>query len=396
MNKIASITARPILDSRGEWTIEVTMSTDSNLSVSASVPQGKSKGSHEAVSLEAHIAVCKIQKTIVPKLDNLDLISQEEFDKILIDLDGTEQKSNLGANSLLALSLAYARLKALQNNLYLWQYLRGLVGSPEKVESKLRLLINVINGGLHSGSNLHFQEYHIIPKSNNLSEAIKLGTTIYHSLKDYLEKNKGKQATNVGDEGGFAGQFIDDLEPFDILEIVSNQLNLREKIEFGLDAAGTDVGIGPAELKPIYEKLITYYQLKYLEDPFDEENFADFKELTKLYGTQTKIVGDDLTTTNLKRMEQSYQEGSINGIIIKPNQIGTLSETLQAIKQAKSWGYFIVVSHRSGETEDDFIADLAYGTRVGGIKIGAPDRGERVAKYNRLLEIEIENNNSST
>jgi enolase len=253
--------------------------------------------------------------------------------------------------------------------------------------------MNVVNGGLHAGNNLHFQEYLIIPKARTFKESVDIGTAIYHALGMALVKAKGRGAANLGDEGGFAPNFKSDLEPFQMLRAVAKKLKLDKKIDLGIDAAATDIkGLSRLQLNNTYKKLIKEYSPLYIEDPFGENDFKNFATFTATNTTKTKlklwIAGDDLTTTNTDRMEMAQAKKSVNAIIIKPNQIGTITETLNAVRLARQYKWAVVISHRSGETNDDFIADLAYGVAADGFKLGAPARGERIAKYNRLLEIE--------
>ena len=247
----------------------------------------------------------------------------------------------------------------------------------------------MVNGGLHAGNNLDFQEYLVIPKCRTIAESVDVGVKMYHALGDALEKIKGKNAVNLGDEGGFAPNFKDNIEPFQILRSVAKKLHLENKIEFGMDAAATDIKkMSDKKLEEIYVKLVRDYKLVYLEDPFSEKDFLAFAALNLHFKGKIWIAGDDLTTTNVRNMKKAHAEESVNAIIIKPNQIGTVTEALAAVRLAREYGWAVVASHRSGETDDDFIADFAYGVRADGLKLGAPARGERIAKYNRLLEIE--------
>ena len=269
----------------------------------------------------------------------------------------------------------------------------GIWVDPTATTLHPRLFMNVVNGGLHAGNNLHFQEYLIIPRARTFKESIDIGTAVYHALGAALVKAKGRGAANLGDEGGFAPNFKNDLEPFQMLRAVAKRLKLDKKIDFGMDAAATDVkGLSRQQLSNTYKKLIKEYSPLYIEDPFGENDFKNFAAITAANNIKNKsklwIAGDDLTTTNTDRMEMAQAKKSVNAIIIKPNQIGTVTETLNAVRLARQYKWAVVVSHRSGETNDDFIADLAYGVAADGFKLGAPARGERIAKYNRLLEIE--------
>jgi enolase len=402
--KISSLSARPILDSRGQWTVEVTLTLQNGVRATASVPQGKSTGATEAHALPAGVAVRNINTTIATRIIHKDFLDQAAVDEFLVRLDGTPTKSRLGANAILGVSIAFLRATARTKKVPLWKHVRDVYGiwvDPTSTALHPRLLMNVVNGGLHAGNNLHFQEYLIIPRARTFRESIDIGTAIYHALGVALVRSKGADAANLGDEGGFAPNFKNDLEPFQMLRAVAKKLKLDKKIDFGVDAAATDIkGLTRTQLGNAYKKLIKEYAPLYIEDPFGENDFKNFAAITAAYAADGKggasvkskiwISGDDLTTTNTDRMEMAQAKKSVNAIIIKPNQIGTITETLNAVRLAREYRWAVVVSHRSGETNDDFIADLAYGVAADGFKLGAPARGERVAKYNRLLEIESE------
>ena len=388
MSKIAETKVRKILDSRGEWTLEVAVVTDSGLPAVVSVPRGKSRGKYEAASVSVDEAVRNIEEVIAPALKGFDPKDQQKIDRRLIELDGTANKSGLGGNAVLGVSLACARAAAVSQQIPVWRHIRELIILPAPTGPP-RLFINVINGGLHAGNNLDFQEYLIIPKVSTMTEAVRLGDLAYISLRDFLVENFGKSASLLGDEGGFAPEFRDNLEPFEILERSAADAGLLGKLDFGLDAAASNIQKDPEELKSIYQELRARHNLWYLEDPFGENEFDKFADLLKDWPSGL-ICGDDLTVTNVERMKTAVEHHSINSIIIKPNQIGTLTETLTAVRQAREYGWEVIVSHRRGETDDDFIADLAYGVGADGFKLGAPARGERVAKFNRLLAIEQE------
>jgi len=389
--KIKSIKAHPELDSRGEWTIEVRLKLQNGIESVASVPQGKSRGSSEAVYVTPKIAIKNIEKIIAPKLKGIHAGNQNFIDHCLLKLDGTKNKSRLGANATLAVSVAVTKAAAASRQIPLWRHIAHLLNYKRTRDDFPKLFINVVNGGLHTKNNLDFQEYLIIPKSNNITESVKIGLTLYKSLGEYLGEHFDKEATGLGDEGGFAPNLDDNLEPFRILTHIAKVSHLQNKIQFGLDAAASNIKKSPAELFKLYAELKSKYQLHYFEDPFKEKDFKNFAKLNQILGKNTLICGDDLTTTNVELMKKARDLKAINSIIIKPNQIGTLTETLAAIEQAKKWSWKVIVSHRSGETQDDFIADLAYGSYAYGLKLGAPARGERIAKYNRLLEIDQEN-----
>ncbi len=389
--KISSLSARQILDSRGQWTIEASLTLQNGIRATASVPQGKSTGATEAHALPAAQAVKNINTTIATRIIHKDFLDQAAVDEFLVRLDGTPTKSRLGANAILGISIAFLRATARTKKLPLWKHIRDVYGiwvDPTATALHPRLFMNVVNGGLHAGNNLHFQEYLIIPKARTFRESIDIGTAIYHALGAALVKAKGRGAANLGDEGGFAPNFKNDLEPFHLLRAAAKKLKLDKKIDFGIDAAATDIkGLSRQQLNNTYKKLIKEYSPLYIEDPFPENDFKNFAAFTAM-NKKLWIAGDDLTTTNTDRVEIAQAKKSVNAIIIKPNQIGTVTETLNAVRLARAFKWAVVVSHRSGETNDDFIADLAYGVAADGFKLGAPARGERIAKYNRLMEIE--------
>lgn len=388
--KIKSIKAHPTLDSRGEWTIEVHLKTQNGVESVATVPQGKSTGSYEATYILPISAVKNIQKIIEPALIGVHVGNQKLIDHILNKLDGTKTKSRLGANAILGVSVAVLKAAAKAHNLPLWKYIARHLDIRTNPKNFPRLYVNVINGGLHTKNNLDFQEYLIIPKSRKIKESVQISLNFYQNLKNYLSQNYDPGSTGLGDEGGFAPNLKNNLEPFEILSQVALKNYSKNQFDFGLDAAASNIKISVPELFKIYLELRIKFNLFYLEDPFKEDDFKNFKKILERLGKSTLITGDDLTTTNLERMKKAYTNKSINAIIIKPNQIGSVTETLTAIDQAKKWGWKVIVSHRSGETEDDFIADLAFGAEADGLKLGAPARGERIAKYNRLLEIASE------
>ncbi|MCX7589381.1 MAG: phosphopyruvate hydratase [Patescibacteria group bacterium] len=385
--KILDYNIKKILDSRSNWTIELELYNEKNIGVKSSVPSGKSTGKNEVFNLDPDQAILKA-KYIFSKIKNKDFKSQQEFDHFLISLDKTVNKSYLGGNTILAFSYCFAKLNAYFKHIELYDYFNNLVNLKNlKIKPKMPyLFVNVINGGLHAGNNLKFQEYLIIPKTNDILKAINLARILYLELGKELKKIKGNNATNIGDEGGYAPNFKNDFEPFEIISKILKKLNLDKEFYFGLDAAANSINLSNDKLEKFYLKLIKKINLIYLEDPFAEEDFEQFKKL-KLKLKNVYICGDDLTTTNMNSFKKADSENSINSVIIKPNQIGTISETIEAIQFAKQKNWWIIVSHRSGETNDDLIADLAYGVAANGFKLGAPARGERVAKYNRLLEI---------
>jgi enolase len=393
--KIKSLSARKILDSRGEWTVEVTLETKDGICAVASAPQGKSTGSSEARALPAAQAVQNVNKRIAPWMKQKNLKDQVALDAFLCELDGTPSKAKLGANATLPVSVAFARAMAFAKHIPLWRLIQLNMGDKKSAKDKRfvhpRLFINVVNGGLHAGNNLDFQEYLIIPKCRTIAESVDVGVKLYHALGAALEKMKGKNAANLGDEGGFAPNFKNNAEPFRIIRSVAKKLHLESKIDLGMDAAATDIKkMGDKKLAQTYIKLVRDHKLAYIEDPFSEKDFLAFAALDLHFKGKVWIAGDDLTTTNVRNMKKAHAEESVNAVIIKPNQIGTITEALNAVHLARKYGWAVIASHRSGETDDDFIADFAYGIRADGLKLGAPARGERIAKYNRLLQIELE------
>lgn len=382
MTKISDVQARVILDSRGNDTLEVGMTLTDGTHAWASAPQGKSVGSFEAFHAPEEDAIRSIETIILPRLLHTDINRQKTFDETLILLDGTPNKAKIGANTTLALSIAYARASAISSGRKTWEYLRDVADTTVRMP---KLYINLINGGLHAGNELDFQEYMILPKTNDIFEAVRIAQSMYHALKEALVAEKGSSAGNVGDEGGFAPNMLNNIEPFRFIRLVAEAEGLWSKIDLGIDVAASSTLMDPVELNALYKEMKKDYDVRYIEDPFFEDDFDSFSVLTKEIGGNTLISGDDLTVTNKGRMKTAHEKQSINSIIIKPNQIGTITEAVEAIEMARTYGWHTVVSHRSGETNDDFIADFAYATGADGLKLGAPARGERVSKYNRLL-----------
>ncbi len=403
------------MDSRGNPTVQATVWAD-GIKASASVPSGASTGVHEAWELRdgnnkryGGLGVLKAVKNVNEKIAKavigMDACGQRELDAVMLELDGTPNKKKLGANAILAVSLASARLAAQANGMELFEYLReNLSGIGNKNYNLPTPLLNVINGGAHADSGLDIQEYFIIPQKGKFSEKLRMGTEVYHVLKKQLLK-KGL-SVSVGDEGGFAPKLKDNEEPFKQLEIAikSAGYKLGSDFRLGIDAASSEFfnqKIGQYELKAsklklkstgihkLYAKWMQKYDLQILEDGCEQDDFMGWKLLMQHLGGNTAIVGDDLFVTNPKRLQIGITQKLANGIIIKPNQIGTLTETIQTIQLAhKNNIHSVIVSHRSGETKDDFIADLGVAMECKYIKSGAPCRAERLAKYNRLLEIE--------
>ncbi len=379
MNTIAGITGKVIQDSRGEDTVSCTLILDDGSTAESSVPQGKSTGSHEAVSLPASKVIEYSFKHISDLLNGKGISDQEYIDEVLCEAAG-ENKANLGANATLAVSIAVARAQARVAGIPLWKYLRSLSNIDSFETPFPRPFVNLINGGAHTGNIKIFQEYILIPQEGTMRDCLEHADRAWRVVGEEVNKNR---EVSLGDEGGYALKTEDPIEP---LEILSRTVG--EYSKFAIDAAATESVYDDDHLTDIYKIIIGRFPVEYLEDPYGEEDFDLFSRLQNT--SKVICVGDDLTTTNVSRMERAFNEKSIRGIIIKPNQIGTVTETLSAARLARLYGWHIIVSHRSGETEDTFIADLAYGVGAEGIKIGASVHKERLAKYDRLRVIERE------
>jgi enolase len=405
---IADIVAREILDSRGNPTVEADVLLSSGVVGRAAVPSGASTGEHEANELrdndkERYLgkgvlnAVQNIQETIAPALAGADAIDQMGIDAALIELDGTPNKSNLGANAILAVSMASARAAAQELGLPLWRYLGGPLARVMPVP-----MMNILNGGAHADSNVDVQEFMIAPiGAPTFVEALAMGTETYHALKSVL-KGRGL-ATGLGDEGGFAPSLPSNRDALDLIAeaVEKSGYTLGRDIAFALDVAATEFHADggydfegqtrSAEyLIDYYRGLVDAYPIVSIEDPLSEEDWDGWIALTAALGDRVQIVGDDLFVTNPARLADGIARNAANALLVKVNQIGTLTETLDAVNLAHRNGYRCMMSHRSGETEDTTIADLAVATDCGQIKTGAPARSERVAKYNQLLRIEEE------
>ena len=408
---IARIEAREILDSRAFPTVEATVYLDDGTTGSAAVPSGASTGAREAIELRdgdprryigkgVLTAVGNVSSTISPALRGMPVDGQQEIDRKLCDLDGTGNKSRLGANATLAVSLAVARAAAAVRGEPLYRGLGGARATLLPVP-----LLNVINGGRHANNRLDFQEFMIVPHgAPSFREALRAGVETYHALRMLLH-SRG-QSTAVGDEGGFAPELRSHIEALDCLVEAITKAGYRPgaDISLALDPAASELWEGgrykftksgegdrtPAEMIAMYQTWIDKYPIVSIEDGLGEDDWEGWHELTTAIGSRVQLVGDDLFVTNAEILQQGIDRGVANAILIKVNQIGTLSETLTAMRLAEQAGYRRVVSHRSGETEDTSIADLVVATRAGQIKTGAPARTERTAKYNRLLRIEEE------
>ena len=394
MAKIKQIKGRQVFDSRGYPTVEAEIFSDKGHHALGMVPSGASTGSHEAFELRdkenknylgksVFKAVDNINNQISKALQNLDINDQKKIDKTLIELDGTEQKKKLGANAILAVSIASCKLAAIEENISLYKYL----GNSKNFELPVPLL-NIINGGGHAKNNLDIQEFMIRPdNAKSFTEALRRSYLVIQNLKSMID------TTNVGDEGGFAPNLKNTEEAIKLIlkAIEKSGFKPGEDISICLDVAANEL----KEIKTIdyYDELIKKYPIKSIEDPFKEDDWESWKKLTKI--TNIQIVGDDLFATNVKRLKKGITEKSATAILIKLNQIGTISETINAINLAKKNNFKTIISHRSGDTEDTFIADLAVATNSSQIKTGSLARSERVAKYNRLLRIEEELGNSA-
>ena len=420
MSKITRVWSREILDSRAMPTVETVLQLDNGVTTVASVPSGASTGKNEALELrdgdQARYlgkgvlkAVDNVNNKIGPAIVGIDPSNQADMDKKLIELDGSNNKSNLGANAILSVSIANCKAGAIANNLpvYKWVYQLSTAqgaateGIPTRVPTPI---YNMINGGAHGAGNLDFQEFQIIPASSKpYSLALKTGAEVYQHLKNSLIKIGAIHS--VGDEGGYAPNLFNNADALGINVEAINSAGFQIGQDFflGLDVAASHFykdgsysikdrsnSLNSGSLTSFFEDLSKEYRLILLEDPLQEEDRSGWTEVTSKLGDHMMIVGDDLIVTNPERVKKAAQSKACNTALIKPNQIGTVSETLEVIKLARQFGWKIIVSHRSGETNDFFIADFAVGVKSDFVKFGAPARGERVAKYNRLLSIETE------
>ncbi|MEU1393138.1 MULTISPECIES: phosphopyruvate hydratase [unclassified Nonomuraea] len=405
MATIEVVYAREILDSRGNPTVEVEVVLDDGSSGRAAVPSGASTGQFEAVELRdggkryggkgVEKAVLAVTDEIFEEINGVEAEDQRIIDQIMIDLDRTPNKAKLGANAILGVSLAVAKAAADSADLPLFRY----VGGPNAHVLPVPMM-NILNGGAHADTNVDIQEFMIAPiGAETFREAVRMGTEVYHALKGVL-KEKG-YATGLGDEGGFAPNLPSNRDALDLILVAIERAGYvpGEDVALALDVAASEFhkdgvytidgkGVSARELIAFYEDLVDNYPLVSIEDPLDEEDWAGWKAITEALGDKVQLVGDDLFVTNPERLERGINEGTANALLVKVNQIGTLSETLDAVDLAHRNGYRCMMSHRSGETEDTTIADLAVAVNCGQIKTGAPARSDRVAKYNQLLRIE--------
>lgn len=416
MSKIKNIKAREILNSKGNWTIEVELETEEG-AFRASVPTGTSKGKYEVFEIKPKKAVGNIEKIINSKLKGEDATYQKKIDQILNELDGTENKSKLGANTILGVSIACCRAGAETKKIPLYQHIAEIF-NLDSTGSRLQRqqfsifnlpfpCFNILNGGVHAGSNLDFQEFMVIPRLESFKENLLAGVEIYHHLKKILERKFSFISINVGEEGGFTPPIAKTKDALNLILEAIRKAGYEGRVKIGLDSAASEFfkegkydfegeKITGEELLKFYQDLIKDYPILFFEDPFsqdDWQNWQQFYSSSQSCGILEKdflLVGDDLTVTNPKKIKQAKEKDACNAIILKPNQIGTITEALRAAKSAKEFEWKIIPSHRSGDTCDDFISDLSVGIGADFIKAGAPARGERVAKYNRLLKIEEE------
>merc|ERR1719217_773842 len=426
-SKIMMLRAREIFDSRGNPTVEVDLCTETAL-FRAACPSGASTGIYEALELRdgdkgrllgkgVLKAVDNINSIIGPKLMGLDVTKQVQIDKLMVEqLDGSQNewgwsKAKLGANAILAVSMAVARAGAAASKMPLYQYIAKISGKPTDRFVMPVPSLNVINGGSHAGNRLACQEFMILPTgASSFKEAMIIGAEIYHTLKGVIKKKYGQDACNVGDEGGFAPSVQDNNEALDVLMDAIQKSGHAAKVKIGTDVAASEFLTADGkydldfknpnsapEMKKTADELIQYYKdwvAKYpfvsIEDPFDQDDWPAYVKMMKEMGDSVQIVGDDLLVTNPKRVQKALDIGACNALLLKVNQIGSVSESIEAANMSMRAGWGVMVSHRSGETEDSFIADLVVGLRTGEIKTGAPCRSERLAKYNQLLRIEEE------
>ena len=409
MFSIKNVHARQIMDSRGNPTIECDITLEGGAFGRAAVPSEASTGSFEALELRdggtsymgkgVLTAVKNVNEIIAPAIIGTDASNQTALDEKMLDLDGTQNKEKLGANAILAVSLAAAHAAAAQKNMPLYKYIAEIYGNANPVVLP-RPMMNIINGGAHADNGLDAQEFMIIPNgAKSEAEAIRMGSEIFHNLKSILKKSGN--STNVGDEGGFAPNFHSCAEALDTIISAIRAAGYKpgEEVSIGLDVASSEFykdGIYSFEGKSMtaeqmieyYAELISNYPIISIEDALAEEDWENWKKLTDKIGNKCQLVGDDLFVTNPNRLKKGIDSGVANAILIKVNQIGSLTETLRAIKMAQDANYGVIISHRSGETEDTTIADLAVATNAGQIKTGSMSRTDRMAKYNQLLRIE--------
>jgi enolase len=418
MATIQAVHARQIFDSRGNPTIEVDVTTEKGV-FRAAVPSGASTGIYEAVELRDNDkgrylgkgvskAVKNVNEIIAPQILGKEVTKQEELDNFLIALDGTENKGNLGANAILGVSLAACKAAAAFKGVPLYRHIADLAGKKDVLLPVPAF--NIINGGSHAGNKLAMQEFMILPVgASSFSEAMRMGVEVYHHLKNVIKDKYGQDATNVGDEGGFAPNIQSNEEGLELCTTAIERAGYTGKVKLGMDVAASEFfkegkydldfktknndgsqRKTAAELSAIYAGFVQHFPVISIEDPFDQDDWDAYNALNETLGRNTQIVGDDLLVTNPKRIAQAIERKSCNALLLKVNQIGSVTEAIKACVMSQQAGWGVMVSHRSGETEDTFIADLVVGLSTGQIKTGAPCRSERLAKYNQLLRIEEE------
>jgi enolase len=408
MARIKAVRAREILDSRGNPTVEVDVTLSNGKTGRASVPSGASTGTREAVELRdgdksrflgkgVEKAVRNVNKIIAPKIVGMDPKKQREIDFIMLDLDGTSNKSRLGANAILGASLAVAHAASADAGLPLYRYLGGSSARTLPVP-----MMNILNGGAHADNNLDFQEFMVVPVGKTFRESLRRGAEVFHALKAKLREKR--LSTAVGDEGGFAPKLGSNNQALELISEAAESIGLRpgKDVLLAMDPAaseffdgekyvfrkGTMEMLSPEEMVDMYADLCKTFPIASIEDAMSEEDWVGWREITSRLGRKVQLVGDDVFVTNRAILAEGVKQGIANAILIKVNQIGTLTETLETMKFAERSRYNCVVSHRSGETEDTSISDISVATNAGQIKTGAPSRGERTAKYNRILRIE--------
>lgn len=427
MSKIVSVNARQIFDSRGNPTVECDITTSDGL-FRAAVPSGASTGVYEALELRDGVkadymgkgvkqAVENVKTIIGPALVGMDPADQKAIDnKMVQELDGTKNewgwcKKKLGANAILAVSMAVCKAGAASKKKPLYEHIADLAGNPTDKMFLPVPAFNIINGGSHAGNKLAMQEFMILPVgASSFTEAMKMGSEVYHNLKSVIKKKYGQDACNVGDEGGFAPNILANEEGLNLVVEAIEKAGYTGKVKIGMDVAASEfytedkkydldfktegegkdtsqIITGDA-LLGVYEQFCANYPVISIEDPFDQDDFGAYKAMTEKVGVACQIVGDDLLVTNPTRVKKAIEEKACNALLLKVNQIGSITESIEAVNMAKAAGWGVMTSHRSGETEDSFIADLAVGLGTGQIKTGAPCRSERLAKYNQLLRIE--------
>lgn len=419
MARIKEVIAREILDSRGNPTVEADVITADGV-FRAAVPSGASTGVHEALELRdgdqsryqgkgVLKAVNNVNTKIALLVKGMDVTKQEEIDKLMLNLDNTDNKTRLGANAILGVSMAVCKAGAAAKKVPLYRHIADLAGIKEFVLPVPSF--NVINGGKHAGNKLAMQEFMLLPiGAPTFKEALRMGSEVYHNLKAVIKEKYGQDAVNVGDEGGFAPNIQDNKEGLELLKEAIEKAGYTGKIRIGMDVAASEfykdgkydldfknpkgdksmVKTGE-DMIELYKEFIDEYGLVSIEDPFDQDEWETYSKMMKAVGEKgPQIVGDDLLVTNVKRIKKAIKEKACNALLLKVNQIGTVTEAIEACRTAQKAGWGVMVSHRSGETEDTFIADLVVGLKTGQIKTGAPCRGERTAKYNQLLRIEEE------